>query len=94
MFFTGSNEQFTDGLVYAQGIGHATSRDGITWAQADEPVFHYHNGESWRAGRTYVPMVLLDTFGGCTKTWKMWFNGGSDANYGINQGIGYATVDV
>jgi hypothetical protein len=95
MFFTGSNQNLLDGLVYAHGIGHAVSRDGVTFAEDwENPVFYYNNGQSWRAGRTYAPCVLFSTFGlpQNRKTWKMWFSGGSDANAGQNQAIGYATL--
>jgi hypothetical protein len=94
LFYSGSNVNFNNGLPYAHGIGHATSRDGVTWTEdydtpAGNPVFYYNNGKAWRGGRTYTPFVLIDKE---TGEWKMWFTGGSDANAGQNQGIGYATL--
>ena len=93
LFYSGSNTNFTDGLPYAHGIGHAVSRDGVTWSRDwQNPIFYYNNGVAWRAGRTYTPFVLYGNFGGTgPKTWKMWFSGGSDVTAGQNQGIGYAT---
>lgn len=94
MYYSGSNQNINDGLVYAHGIGHAVSRDGVTWAKDPfNPVFYYNNGENWRSGRTYVPSVLYGTFDTSgPKFWKMWFNGGLGAIAGQNQGIGYAEL--
>jgi hypothetical protein len=65
----------------------------VTWFKdSSNPIFYYNNGVSWRAGRTYSPSVLCGKFGGSHKVCKMWFSGGSDANPGLNQGIGYATM--
>jgi len=93
MYYSGSNLNFTDGVVYAHGIGHATSRDGVTWSlDASNPTFYYNNGVAWRNSRTYTPFVLLGTFGGGPLVWKMWFSGGSGTSAGVNMGIGYATM--
>ena len=95
LFYAGSNTNITDGLIYAHGIGHAVSRDGVTWSRDwANPLFYYNNGQAWRMGRTYAPCVLYESFDGNpnNKEWKMWFSGGSDANAGQNQGIGYATL--
>ena len=64
------------------GIGYATSSDGINWDKdANNPIFYKTDGISWRADRTYCPMVIED--GG---TYKMWFTG-----VGSAYSIGYAT---
>jgi hypothetical protein len=94
LFYSGSNVNFNNGLVYAHGLGHAVSIDGVTWVEDysppnANPIFYYNNGKAWRGGRTYTPFVLIDE---STGEWKMWFTGGSDANAGQNQGIGYATL--
>jgi uncharacterized repeat protein (TIGR01451 family) len=69
------------------GIGYATSSDGINWTrESNNPIFHKADGVSWRAERTYCPMVIYQ--GGI---WKMWFSG-EDAS--SNYAIGYATSTV
>jgi len=66
-----------------QGIGYASSTDGINWARdASNPIFYYTDGEAWRADRSYTPMVIGD---------EMWFTGKSDAGV---YAIGYATGAV
>ena len=78
---------------YAQGIGHATSMDGINWVKDSNPVFHSNDGFLWRNGRTYTPSVLYDPngfeTGGCPNI-KMWFTGKTGSNYTI----GYANTCV
>jgi hypothetical protein len=92
MYFTGSNQNFLNGIPYAHGIGHAVSRDGVTWAvDWSNPVFYYNNGQLWRSGRTYAPCVLFNPLD-MLKKWKMWFSGGIGDTAGILQGIGYATM--
>lgn len=69
-----------------EGIGCATSNDGLIWIKcADNPVMSKNNGVAWRNGRTYTPTVIRD--GGIE---KMWFTG-RDAATG-NYAIGYATL--
>ena len=95
LFYSGSNTNINNGLSYAHGIGHAVSRDGVTWSTDwANPLFYYNNGKAWRMGRTYAPCVLFESFDGNPNNlqWKMWFSGGSDATAGQNQGIGYATL--
>jgi hypothetical protein len=92
-FYSGSNQNINEGLVYAHGIGHAVSRDGVTWARDwSNPIFYFNNGVAWRQGRTYAPSVLYGRFGGNQPMFKMWFSGGSDANAGQNGGIGAAVA--
>lgn len=78
---------------YAQGIGHATSMDGINWVKDSNPVFHSNDGVLWRNGRTYTPSVLYDPngfeTGGCPNL-KMWFNGKTGPEYTI----GYANTCI
>jgi len=71
------------------GIGYATSSDGINWARdANNPIFHKDDtgypGYPWRQSRTYCPMVIKDG-----SSYKMWFSG-KDASG--NYAIGYATA--
>jgi hypothetical protein len=89
MYYSGSN-QLLNGLNYAHGIGHAISREGVTWAtDANNPIFYYNNGVAWRSGRSYTPFVLQVVANG---TAQMWFSGGSGTVAGVNQSIGYATA--
>jgi parallel beta-helix repeat protein len=67
-----------------QGIGHATSADGLTWTKdLNNPYLHKDDGVPWRADRTYCPAVIKDG-----AIYKMWFSG---TNSGGNYTIGYAT---
>lgn len=97
LYYSGSNQAIDPltTVVYAHGIGHAASLDGITWLKDSSPIFIYSDGISWRNSRTYTPFVLLDPF--CNSntpsaTAKMWFTGGTGTTTGENQGIGYATL--
>jgi hypothetical protein len=75
-----------------QGIGYATSTDGINWTKhPDNPIFHKNDGIPWRNDRTYTPWVLYDaakfSVHGDACPYKMWFSGRStDGKYSI----GYA----
>lgn len=98
MFYSGSNglDPVTT-VPYAHGIGHASSTDGINWVRdADNPIFIYSNGITWRDSRTYTPFVLFSPFcdlGSCATCFlKMWFTGGRGTVAGTDQGIGYATL--
>jgi hypothetical protein len=77
-----------------QGIGYATSTDGINWIKhPDNPIFDVSDNMPWRNDRTYTPWVLYDPgdFGGHGDAYpyKMWFSGRStDGKYSI----GYATA--
>ena len=65
-----------------QGIGYASSVDGINWSRdAGNPIFYITDGEAWRDNRTYTPMVIGD---------EMWFTGKSSAGAYT---IGYATPE-
>lgn len=74
-----------------QGIGYATSADGINWTKyAGNPVMSKDDGVPWRNSRTYTPSVIysatdFDGHGPGNKL-KMWFTGAS----GSNKAIGYA----
>ena len=90
-------------MVYAHGLGHASSIDGINWVKdTDNPIFIYNDGVPWRNTRTYTPFVLFEPFcsqGSCSLcNAKMWFGGGTGIMVppgpvaGVDQGIGYATL--
>jgi predicted GH43/DUF377 family glycosyl hydrolase len=70
-------------FVLNQGIGFATSTDGIDWVKStSNPVFFIKDGVAWRAYRTYTPMVIGD---------QMWFTGVNVENGTYS--IGYAQAD-
>lgn len=96
MYFSGSNENIDPltTVVYAHGIGHASSADGISWTKDPNPIFIYSDGVAWRNSRTYTPFVLFDPSCSLSSSSfaKMWFTGGTGLTTGINQGIGYATL--
>ena len=86
LFYSCSNDNINIGLIYAHGICHAISKDGVTWSiDYLNPIFYFNNGKQWRNCSTYTPFVL--NFNG---TLVMWFNGGSSTTAGQNQSIGYA----
>jgi len=64
-----------------QGVGYASSTDGINWTRDPDPIFHKDDGVSWRADRSYTPMVIGD---------EMWFTGKSDTGV---YAIGYAVPE-
>jgi hypothetical protein len=69
--------------VLNQGIGYATSSDGINWVKdPDNPSFHIDDGVAWRSGRTYTPMVIGN---------QMWFSGVDSSGV---YSIGYASNEV
>jgi hypothetical protein len=75
-----------------QGIGYATSTDGIIWTKdPNNPIFHKDDGPLWRNDRTYTPWVVYDAanFGepGNTCLYKMWFSGTSNTG---KYSVGYA----
>jgi len=98
MFYCGSNDNIDHytTINYAHGIGHASSPDGINWTRdPDNPIFIYSDGVPWRDTRTYTPSVIFDTFStdSCQPFFgKMWFDGGTGLIAGVDQGIGYATL--
>lgn len=68
-----------------EGIGCATSADGLTWTKCpNNPIMSKNDGVAWRNNRTYTPAVIRD--GGIE---KMWFTGRSATG---NYAIGYATL--
>ncbi len=98
MYYCGSNDA-VDPLTtvpYAHGIGHATSADGISWIpDPDNPVFIFSDGVPWRNSRTYTPAVIFDTFSrdDCQPFFgQMWFVGGTGVIAGVDDAIGYATL--
>jgi hypothetical protein len=93
LFHTGSNLNFNNNVndvVYAHGIGHAVSRDGVTWSEDwSNPLFYYNNGQARRNSRTYAPSVVYHAG---TRKWEMWFSGGTGSVAGTNGAIGYASA--
>ena len=84
-WYSGGQSQLGD------GIGYATSADGINWTKdADNPVFHKTDGVAWRDNRTYTPSVLysptLFDGHGDPCSYKMWITGRSTAG---NYAVGY-----
>ena len=63
------------------GIGYASSLDGINWTRDPNPIFHKTDGVAWRDDRSYTPMVIGD---------EMWFTGKSAAGV---YSIGYAVPE-
>jgi hypothetical protein len=78
MWYSGGNNAMHD------GIGFATSTDGITWTRRAR-IFYKTDGVTWRANRTYCPMVIRQ-FG----IYKMWYAGRSASG---QYAIGYAVDD-
>ncbi len=73
MWYSGGQEDSND------GIGYAYSSDGLNWVRdASNPIMHQNDGVSWRANRTYTPVVIKD--GG---VYKMWFSGMATDNYAM-----------
>jgi hypothetical protein len=83
-----------------EGIGCATSPDGISWTKClGNPIFHKDDGILWRDERTYTPWVVYDaaSFGGHGDAYpyKMWFSGRSSSGGEYSVGYAYAVpLDV
>ena len=76
-----------------QGIGYATSADGITWTKdPGNPISSIYQAVAWRNSRCYTPSVLYSSTRfdghGDAADYKMWFTG--EASYNENRTIGYA----
>jgi len=76
-----------------QGIGYATSSDGLTWTKdPGNPLFSIYQGVAWRNNRCYTPSVLYSPTRfdghGLGSVYKMWFTGEASAT--SNRTIGYA----
>jgi uncharacterized repeat protein (TIGR01451 family) len=76
-----------------QGIGYATSPDGISWSRdPGNPLYSVNDGVAWRDDRCYTPSVFYDADGfsghGDVSLFKMWFTGQDQAT--SNRTIGYA----
>ncbi len=66
MWYSGGENYSMD-----DGIGYATSSDGINWTvDTSSPFFHFSDGAGWRANRTYTPVVNDD---------MMWMSGKSSS---------------
>jgi uncharacterized repeat protein (TIGR01451 family) len=75
-----------------QGIGYATSPDGLTWTRdAGNPVFHKSDigypGYPWRQNWCYTPMVLR-----ADNLWMMWYSG--EGGEGQCLGLAYASAGL
>lgn len=82
MYYGGSNTMSGTG----QGIGYATSADGVTWTKQSEPLLHASDGISWRRLTTGSPSVVV-----VEGRPRVYFMGRSDTN---NAGIGFAMIDT
>jgi len=70
----------------SEGIGYATSTDGLAWTKSiTNPFMSKNDGVAWRNNRTYTPSVIKDG-----NDYKMWFTGKDNATG--NYAIGYATL--
>lgn|GEM_PF-2962860 len=78
-----------------QGIGYATSIDGINWTKDPANPFITTIPGTWISQRAYTPAVIYDTnrFSGHgqNSNYKMWISGRDD---GGNYSIGYYGNDV
>ncbi|MBN1914322.1 MAG: hypothetical protein JW769_00325 [Parachlamydiales bacterium] len=88
LYYSGSCSPSSEVDVH---IGHATSKDGISWmVDPDNPIFYGAEGKSWREDKTYAPAVLYDLAGfsghGSPNPLKMWFAGSNK----IDLTLGYA----
>ena len=78
-----------------QGIGYATSADGINWTKdPGNPIFSIYQAVAWRDSRCYTPSVLYSSTrfdgNGAASAYKMWFTGEASATG--NRTIGYAAT--
>jgi hypothetical protein len=66
-----------------QGIGHATSNDGLTWIKDTNPIYHIDPNTPpapvYRAGRVYTPFVVDDGSGNL----KMYYTGSPTSSSGM-----------
>jgi hypothetical protein len=81
-----------------EGIGYAQSTDGLNWNKyPSNPILHITDEVSWRSERTYTPRVLYDSTGfngaGEFAYLKMWYNG-VDVDPDGNYALGYAKIPV
>jgi hypothetical protein len=88
MWYSGGHEQSY------QGIGCASSTDGINWVKyPGNPVFSINDGVAWRNMRTYNPWVLFDSLRfsgrGDSVCYKLWMTGSPTPS--DKKSIGYAT---
>jgi len=72
------------------GIGYATSSDGISWTRDENnPFLHRDDGYPWREERTYCPMVIREE-----NSYKMWFAGKGSGNYSIGYISGSSETEI
>jgi hypothetical protein len=94
MWYIGSNSHTGLQLPYAQGIGHASSPDGLNWTRdPDNPSMHVTDGISWRASGMHAQSVLYDVNNfsghGDSSPVKIWYSGRNAVG---NDTIGYAYI--
>ncbi|MEN6544802.1 MAG: hypothetical protein ABFE07_02075 [Armatimonadia bacterium] len=82
MYYGGANTMAGSG----QGIGYATSIDGLTWTKHSEPLIHANDGISWRKAVAGSPSVVV--IDGRPRVYFCGRNDGSVA------GIGFAMIDT
>lgn len=90
MFYSGAN--VVDSSHFYNGIGHASSTDGLTWSRdADNPIFLFSDGVAWRSRSTWSPCVITNfadpAQGGIL---KMWFDGSNNEA----DNVGLATLQL
>ncbi|MBN2578206.1 MAG: PEP-CTERM sorting domain-containing protein [Pirellulales bacterium] len=74
MWYSGGNGSMDD------GVGYASSADGIHWTRDADSIFSITDGVAWRNDRTYTPMVIGD---------EMWFTGrNASGTYAIGYAVG------
>ncbi|HPQ81034.1 MAG TPA: hypothetical protein PLZ86_04855 [bacterium] len=68
----------------SEGIGYASSDDGIVWQKDESNPFISKSDGTWYSKRAYTPSVLYDenrfSGRGDNSSFKMWFSGRDDAN--------------
>jgi hypothetical protein len=66
-----------------QGVGYASSADGLTWTKDPDPVMRIGAGvPAWRVTRTYTPCVLQED-----GIYKMWLTGVGSSGYRVGYAV-------
>jgi hypothetical protein len=76
-----------------QGIGYASSPDGIVWQKASSPIFHINNSVAWRSVRCYTPSVVALPEAGRVYL-HMWFTGDDGSSRAIGYAVGIVMLPV
>jgi predicted GH43/DUF377 family glycosyl hydrolase len=84
---SGTYHAWYSGGIYGsqEGIGYASSSDGLNWTKDAQPIMHISDAgvPSWRSSRTYTPCVLQEG-----TAYKMWYTGVGSGAYSV----GFATA--